>query len=224
MRINEVFYSLQGEGRLAGVPSVFIRLAGCPLRCRWCDTAYAWDFAAGTEQGADDLLVQAAEYPTRHLVVTGGEPLVQEGLGDFLGVFAAAGCLITLETAGLVFVPKLPIHLVSISPKLSNSVLPAAADAPESERLNLASIRQLMDSYPYQLKFVVDHPQDLNEIADCIERLGEVDPERVYLMPQAARRDTYIEKSQWLADYCLQTGFAFSPRLHVMLYDGQKGR
>lgn len=223
MRINEVFYSLQGEGRLAGVPSVFIRLAGCPLRCRWCDTAYARDFEAGTEQAADALLARAAEYPTRHLVVTGGEPLVHEGLADFLRVFAEAGCHITIETAGLVFAAGLPVHLVSISPKLSNSVLPAAADAPESERLNLAAIRHFMDSYPYQLKFVVDSPHDLNEIADCIERLGEVDPERVYLMPQASRRDAYIEKSQWLAEYCLQTGFLFSPRLHVMLYDGQKG-
>ena len=224
MRINEMFYSLQGEGCLAGVPSVFVRLAGCPLRCRWCDTAYAWEFEAGTEQTAESLLGRAVEYPTRHVVVTGGEPLGQEGLSDFLRVFEAAGCHITLETAGLMFAAELPIRLVSISPKLSNSVLPTAVDVSESKRLNLAAIRQLMESYPYQLKFVVDSPQDLNEIADCVERLGDADPERIYLMPQAARRDAYIEKSQWLAEYCLQTGFAFSPRLHVMLYDGQKGR
>jgi 7-carboxy-7-deazaguanine synthase len=220
MRINEVFYSLQGEGRLAGVPSVFIRLAGCPLRCRWCDTAYAWDFDAGTEQTTDTLLRRAAEYPTRHLVVTGGEPLGQEGLADFLREFETAGCHITLETAGLTFVCELPIHLVSISPKLSNS----SVNTPESKRLNYTAIGQLIQTYPYQLKFVVDCPADLNEIAACIERLGSVDPERVYLMPQASRRMEYIEKSQWVAEYCLQTGFAFSPRLHVMLYDGQKGR
>lgn len=220
MLINEFFYSLQGEGRLAGTPSVFIRLAGCPLRCRWCDTAYARDFAAGTDESAQTLLTRAAEYPTRHLVVTGGEPMVQPGLKEFLSVFAEAGYLITLETAGLRFIADLPLTLASISPKLSTT----SPDTPEADRLNLDAIRQLMAMYPYQLKFVVDRPHDLNEIADCIERLGTVDPERVYLMPQAARRDEYIEKSLWLADFCLQTGFAFSPRLHVMLYDGQRGR
>lgn len=220
MLINEFFYSLQGEGRLAGTPSVFIRLAGCPLRCRWCDTAYARDFAAGTDESAQTLLTRAAEYPTRHLVVTGGEPMVQPGLKEFLSVFAEAGYLITLETAGLRCIADLPLALASISPKLSNT----SPDTPEADRLNPDAIRQLTALYPYQLKFVVDRPHDLNEIADCIERLGTVDPERVYLMPQAARRDEYIEKSRWLADFCLQTGFAFSPRLHVMLYDGQRGR
>jgi 7-carboxy-7-deazaguanine synthase len=224
MRINEMFYSLQGEGRLAGVPSVFIRLAGCPLRCRWCDTAYAWDFQAGSEETAQNLLLRMLEYPTRHLVITGGEPMAQPAVGEFIKVFAQAGYLITLETAGLAYASELDIHLASISPKLSNSVSPNAQTRPESERLDLDAIRQWIETYSYQLKFVVDNPQDLNEIAECIERLRTVDPERVYLMPQASRRDEYVEKSQWLADYCLQTGFAFSQRLHVMLYDGQKGK
>lgn len=224
MRVNEIFYSLQGEGSLAGVPSVFIRAAGCPLRCRWCDTAYAWDFAAGTEYAPETLLEQIAEYPTRHLVLTGGEPLVQENLAGFIRVFAEVGYHITLETSGIRFLPELPIHLVSVSPKLSNSVAPSSAAHPEVERLNIVAIRQWTETYPYQLKFVVETPYDLDEIAGCIEQIGTVDPERVYLMPQASRREDYIEKSQWLADYCLKTGFSFSPRLHVMLYDGQKGK
>ncbi|HDS83885.1 MAG TPA: 7-carboxy-7-deazaguanine synthase QueE [Phycisphaerales bacterium] len=223
MRISEFFYSLQGEGLYAGVPSVFIRLAGCPLRCRWCDTAYARDFQAGTEQTAESLLSRAGLYPTRHLVVTGGEPLVQPDLAAFLDVFAKAGYLITLETAGLKFIADLPIHLLSVSPKLSNSVEPGN-DTAESERLNTAVLSALLAAYRCQLKFVVDRPQDLDDIADCLERLGSVDPERVCLMPQAVRREEYIEKSLWLAEYCLQTGFAFSPRLQVMLYDGQRGK
>jgi 7-carboxy-7-deazaguanine synthase len=223
MRISEFFYSLQGEGFLAGVPSVFIRLAGCPLRCKWCDTAYAWDFQTGTELSAESLLSRAVEFPTRHLVVTGGEPLVQENLAVFLKVFAQAGYRITVETAGLRFVPDLPVFLLSISPKLSNSVNPGSP-IPESERLNFDTLSALLQTYPYQLKFVVDTPQDLDEIADCVQRLGSVDPERICLMPQAVRREDYIEKSLWLAEYCLQTGFAFSPRLQVMLYNGQKGK
>ncbi len=223
MRISEFFYSLQGEGFYAGVPSVFIRLAGCPLRCRWCDTAYARDFQAGTEQTAESLLSRVGIYPTRHLVITGGEPLVQPDLAAFLDVFAKAGYLITLETAGLQFIADLPIHLLSVSPKLSNSV-GAEDDRAESARLNTAALSALLAAYRYQLKFVVDRPQDLDDIADCIERLGCVDPERICLMPQAVRREEYIEKSLWLAEYCLQTGFAFSPRLQVMLYDEQRGK
>ena len=223
MRINEFFYSLQGEGQLAGVPSVFIRIAGCPLRCRWCDTAHARDFQAGTEYDAPSLLSQAVQYPTRHLVVTGGEPMAQQGLAMFLKMFSDAGYLITLETAAPQYIPDLPIHLVSISPKLANTSDPNFPVA-QTDRLNIAAIRSLIERYRYQLKFVVDGPQDLDDIADCIEHLGPVDPERIYLMPQAARRDAYIEKSVWLAEYCLQAGFRFSPRLHVMLYDGQKGK
>lgn len=219
MIVNEIFYSLQGEGSLAGVPSVFIRLAGCPLRCRWCDTAYARDPQAGTEMAPQAILPQIVDHPTRRLVITGGEPTARDGLTAFARVFAEEGYHITLETSGHRFVPDLPIHLVSISPKLSNT-----GDTFAAERLCLAAIRQFIQSYPYQMKFVVDSPADLNEIAECLERLEQVDPERVYLMPQAARRDEYLAKSQWISEYCLQTGFSFSPRLHVMLYDGQRGR
>ncbi len=223
MKINEFFYALQGEGQLAGTPSVFIRLAGCPLRCRWCDTAYARDFQAGTDHTPESLLARMADFPTRHLVVTGGEPLAHEGLAAFLEVFAKAGYRITLETAALRFVADLPISLISISPKLSNSVDPDAPVA-ETDRLNIDAIGALIDAYRWQLKFVVDRPQDLDDIADCLGRLGPVDPERICLMPQAARRDAYIEKSIWLAEYCLQAGFCFSPRLHVMLHNGRPGK
>jgi len=216
MIVNEIFYSLQGEGSLAGVPSVFIRLAGCPLRCRWCDTAYARDPQAGKEMTPQAILAQIADYPTRRLVITGGEPVARDGLAAFAAVFSEAGYHITLETSGYRFVPDLPVHLVSISPN--------TGDTPANERLCVAAIRQFIQSYPYQLKFVVDSPTDLNEIAECLEQLEQVDPERVYLMPQAAGRQEYLVKSQWVSEYCLQTGFSFSPRLHVMLYDGQRGR
>ncbi len=218
MIVNEIFYSLQGEGSLAGLPSVFIRLAGCPLRCRWCDTGYARDPQVGTEMTPQAILPQIADYPTRRLVMTGGEPTAHAGLAEFVRPFGQAGYHITLETSGYRFVPDLPIQLASISPKLSNT-----GAAPAAERLFLAAIRQYIQTYPYQLKFVVDTPGDLNEIAACLEQLDQVDPERVYLMPQAADRSAYLEKSLWLSQYCLQTGFGFSPRLHVMLHDGKRG-
>ena len=96
MIINEIFYSLQGEGSLAGVPSIFIRLAGCPLRCTWCDTKYAWDSSAGQEMSCEQILEAVADYPTRYVVLTGGEPMVHEGEALFhIGRFEAPGKVAT---------------------------------------------------------------------------------------------------------------------------------
>lgn len=219
MRVCEIFYSLQGEGGLAGMPSVFVRLAGCPLHCRWCDTAYARDEASGREMSAQAILPQIADYPTRHLVITGGEPTAQQDMAAAADVFAAAGYRITLETSGHRYIANMPIYLASISPKLSNT-----GATPPAGVGHLKNIIDYIAHYRYQLKFVVDTPADLDEIADYLELLGEVNPECVFLMPQAARREEYLEKSVWVAQYCAQAGFRFSPRLQVMLYDGQRGR
>ena len=226
MIINEIFYSLQGEGRLAGVPSVFVRVAGCPLRCRWCDTKYAWSAEAGRDYTIKELEEQILQWPTRYVVITGGEPMVVEGLGEFTRAMAEARMHITIETSGIAFVGDLSCDLMSISPKLSNSTPaePGAAAEHERQRLNLPAVQQLIDHYDYQLKFVVDSPADLDEIADCLQQLENVNPYKVYLMPQAQTRAELVEKSQMLAEYCLQTGFALSPRLHVMLWEGEKGR
>ncbi len=136
------------------------------------------------------------------------------------------GLHLTIETAGITFVPDLPCDLMSISPKLSNSTPtdPTQAAAHEQIRLNLDTLRQLMNTYSYQLKFVVDTPDDLDEVVQVVGQLGQINPQNVFLMPQATTRKTYLEKSAWLADYCLQTGFSFGPRLHTMLWPGQRGK
>lgn len=226
MIVNELFYSLQGEGGLAGVPSVFIRLAGCPLRCKWCDTKYAWDVSAGTETSPEDILRQAEQYPTRYIVITGGEPLVHPDIDKLTCLLHAQGYHLTVETAGITCPADLTADLMSISPKLTNSVAEGRQESPHqaSERLNLPALQQLIETYSYQLKFVVDQPQDLDEIAQCLEQLSNVDPYKVYLMPQAVTLSEYLEKSRWLADFCLRSGFSFSPRLQVMLWEGQKGK
>jgi len=115
---------------------------------------------------------------------------------------------------------------MSISPKLSNSTPTESGSAVEHEkqRLNLQALQELIDNYKYQIKFVVDSPADLTEIAGCIEELKNVNPYKVYLMPQARTRQELLEKSQMLADFCLQTGFALSQRLQVMLWEGERGR
>ncbi len=225
MIINEVFYSLQGEGMLAGMPSLFIRLAGCPLRCRWCDTSYAWPENAGTEMAARQLQQFAQDYPTWHMVFTGGEPMVHPDFPKFLTTFAEPQMHITIETSGIKFIPDLPCDLMSISPKLSNSrpVDPDAADRHERIRFNRLQLQQLLDHYSCQLKFVVDTPQDVDEIARCIEMLDNVNPDRVYLMPQVTSAAEWLDKSRQLAELCKKTGFALSQRLQVVLWDNRKG-
>ena len=226
MKVNEIFYSLQGEGRLVGVPSVFVRLAGCPLRCRWCDTKYALSESAGRDYSIEELKAEVLRYPSRHLVVTGGEPLVAEGVGEMLGLFSESGMHITIETSGIKFLPDLSCDLMSISPKLANSTPAESQHAIEHEkhRFDIEALQALIDNYDYQLKFVVDKPADLDEIAECIEQLNNINPYKIYLMPQAKTKQELIDKSQMLAKFCLQTGFALSQRLHVLLWEGEKGK
>lgn len=226
MILNEQFYSLQGEGRLAGVPSVFIRLAGCPLRCRWCDTKYAWEDSAGVELSPHEVVAQVKEYPTRHVVLTGGEPIVHPGIAELTCLLHQQGYHLTMETSGIESPVDLAVDLMSISPKLRNALPeePQIAERHQAINFNLDSLQKLLDTYPYQLKFVVDTPSDLDEIAACLEQLSNVDPYAVYLMPQATRIEQYLEKSQWLAEYCLRSGFSFSPRLQVMLWGGKRGK
>ncbi|MHC4625199.1 MAG: 7-carboxy-7-deazaguanine synthase QueE, partial [Planctomycetota bacterium] len=140
MRVSEIFYSLQGEGRLVGVPSIFIRLAGCPLRCRWCDTKYAWDQAAGTEYSVEQVLQALEKWTCEFVVVTGGEPMINSGLPELVRRLKTSGKHVTIETAGIAYIPDMPCELMSISPKLSNST-PAEAKAArlhEDSRLDLA--------------------------------------------------------------------------------------
>ena len=225
MNVNEIFYSLQGEGFLAGRPSVFIRLTGCPLRCRWCDTKYAWQPDAGTYYSIDQIVEQVLEYETRFVVITGGEPMLNPKLREFVKKLKAADRHITVETAGIAFVSDLDCDLMSISPKLSNSnpQQPSLAEIHEQMRLDTTVLRKLIDNYEYQLKFVVDNPDDLSEILQTIEKTGNVNAEKIMLMPQATTRDQLLAKLPMVADICKQTGFAFCHRLQILLWNNQRG-
>ena len=226
MVINEIFYSLQGEGGLAGVPSVFVRLAGCPLRCKWCDTKYAWPDSAGTEYTADQIKTKVESYPANHLIITGGEPMTNPELPYLLKALDRENLHITIETSGIKFVPDLPCDLMSISPKLSNST-PTEPDLlaqHEKQRFDLPALRQLIDNYESQLKFVVQGKEDLKEITQCLEKLKNAKPDKVFLMPQAVTVDQYPAKSRMVAELCKQTGFRFSPRLQISLWNNQRGR
>ncbi|MBW8042331.1 MAG: 7-carboxy-7-deazaguanine synthase QueE [Planctomycetes bacterium] len=225
MRINEIFYSLQGEGFLAGAPSVFIRLAGCPLRCRWCDTKYAWDQTAGAHYSAEKIIQIVQQWPSKSAVITGGEPMVNPDLPQLAHALKASDKHITTETAGIAFIPDLPCDLMSISPKLSNSTPtdPELAAIHEDSRFDIAVLRELIDNYEYQLKFVLDSENDLPEIQQTLKEIGNVDSAKVMLMPQAATRDELLAKSPMVAELCKKTGFAFCQRLQVLLWNGKRG-
>jgi 7-carboxy-7-deazaguanine synthase len=226
MRVSGIFHSIQGEGFLAGVPSVFVRLAGCPLRCVWCDTKYAWDVRSGREMTVEGVVERVGRFECGHVVVTGGEPMVNPALAGLLRRLAMGVRHITVETAGIAFIPELPCELMSISPKLGNSAPrdPRSAARHERLRLNRPAIAGLIGRYDYQLKFVVDSPDDILQVREVLEGIDGVDLRKVMLMPRAATRLEYLEKAPLVAEMCRQTGFAFSPRLQVVLWDNARGR
>ncbi|MHC4325211.1 MAG: 7-carboxy-7-deazaguanine synthase QueE [Planctomycetota bacterium] len=225
MHINEIFYSLQGEGFLAGVPSVFVRIAGCPLRCWWCDTKYAWSKEAGRQYSINEIVQAVQKWPCRFVVLTGGEPMVDPDLPQLVRELKTAGKHITIETAGIAYIPDMPCDLMSISPKLSNSVPDDAklAAIHKDSKLDLAVLEELINNYNYQLKFVVDSEVDLPEIKETIKKLAYVDREKIMLMPQAATRQEFIAKSPMIAKLCKETGLSFSQRLQVLLWNNEKG-
>ncbi|MBP8304409.1 MAG: 7-carboxy-7-deazaguanine synthase QueE [Phycisphaerae bacterium] len=226
MNVAEVFYSLQGEGRFTGVPSAFVRLAGCPVRCPWCDTRYAWDPEAGEPLDTGAVLERIGPWPSRFVVITGGEPMAtmdlrpRPELGDLCRGLKAMGFHITVETSGVVFVPGLACDLMSISPK------PGFLEARQGgcTQSHLEPVRRLVAQYDHQLKIVVHASTTVAEIQGLLDRLGGLDPRKVMLMPQARTREELLAHSPRVAQMCLDGGWVFSPRLQVLLWDAQRGR
>ncbi|MGA2275747.1 MAG: 7-carboxy-7-deazaguanine synthase QueE [Bryobacteraceae bacterium] len=222
MKIAELFYSLQGEGSLVGVPSVFIRTSGCNLRCAWCDTPYTSWQPEGTDLDLDQIVDEVRAHPARHVVITGGEPMIQPEIVPLTERLRALPVHITIETAGTVFQP-VACELMSISPKLSNST-PGGSFAEPHDRLRLqpAVLQELMARYEYQLKFVVENPADVAEIRSLMEAL-HAPRERVILMPEGTEHAQLAERGQWLAEICKEEGLRFSPRLHIDLWGSRRG-
>jgi 7-carboxy-7-deazaguanine synthase len=222
LKIAELFYSLQGEGSLVGVPSVFIRSSGCNLRCAWCDTPYTSWQPEGVELGLDQIVDEVGAHPARHVVITGGEPMIQPEIVPLTARLRALGMHITIETAGTVFQP-VECDLMSISPKLSNST-PGGSLAEPHDRLRIQPgvLLELMARYEYQLKFVVEEPGDLEEIRALMEAL-DAPRERVILMPEGTEPARLAERGQWLAEICKEEGLRFSPRLHIDLWGHRRG-
>jgi len=168
MKIAELFYSIQGEGCLAGVPSAFVRTSGCNLRCAWCDSDYTSWRSEGEKLTVAEVLDGIAMFPTRHVVVTGGEPLIAAGIEELCAGLRERGYHITVETAATAFKP-VACDLISLSPKLANSTPHQReggrwAERHDRLRLRYDVIRAFMERSDYQLKFVVDQPGDVDEV------------------------------------------------------------
>jgi 7-carboxy-7-deazaguanine synthase len=228
MQVAEVFYSVQGEGRLLGVPSAFVRTSGCNLRCEWCDSPYtSWE-PQGERLTVEQVLDRLAEFPARHAVVTGGEPLIAPQIEDLCTGLRERGYHITIETAATVFKP-VACDLASLSPKLSNST-PRQREGGrfavrhDELRLQPDVIRAFLERYDYQLKFVIDRPADVAEVLALLEQLPGVDPSRVLLMPQGVTREELSARAPWMVEECKRHGFRYCPRLHIELYGNQRGR
>jgi 7-carboxy-7-deazaguanine synthase len=222
LKIAELFYSLQGEGSLVGVPSVFVRTSGCNLRCSWCDTPYTSWQPEGTELSLDQILDEVRAHPAHHVVVTGGEPMIAPEILPLAERLRDAGLHITIETAGTVFKP-VACDLMSISPKLANST-PEGPFRAQHERLRIQTdvLAELMARYEHQLKFVIARADDLDEVRAIVAAL-RADTARVILMPEGTEPGVLRERSVWLAEICKEEGFRFSPRLHVDLWGSKRG-
>lgn len=235
LRIAEIFSSIQGEGIWVGVPSTFVRVSGCNLRCVWCDTPYASWAPEGEVMEVQSIVDAIAAYPSRHVVLTGGEPMLFDAIEPLAAALKDRGHAITIETAGTVF-REVACDLMSISPKLSNSTPTAGLrdDVPgvvldpgwtarhESIRLDLEPLRRLVDRYPFQLKFVVNPEGESNDLDDLLEflaRLGrEVSVDRILLMAEGTEPETLHRRMHVLVPWCMENGFRLTPRLHVDLF------
>src|SRR5687767_1882561 len=189
MRVAELFYSIQGEGKLTGVPSAFVRASGCNLRCSWCDTPYAsWD-PQGDDIAVGEIVRRVSEIGAKHVVLTGGEPMIMPDIEPLCDALKTRGHHLTIETAATVFKP-VKLDLASLSPKLSNSTPHEReggrfAAAHERQRLNVPGIQQFIDTSPdFQLKFVVADETDLTEIDQILSQLNRWQPSDVLLMPE----------------------------------------
>ncbi|MFN4257112.1 MAG: 7-carboxy-7-deazaguanine synthase QueE [Saprospiraceae bacterium] len=239
----EIFFSIQGEGKSIGLPSIFVRTSLCNLHCIWCDTDYTWNWV-GTrfphindskpaykkfdkkewvaEIPLADVADAVAKFPCRNVILTGGEPMLQQpqlaGLMQILRERDPAYRFET-ETNGTL-VPTAAfdaaIDQYNVSPKLENSG-------------NVRRLREKPTAYRFfaanpkaNFKFVVAEPADLQEVLQLIEKYG-IASERVFLMPEGTSPGRLAERREWLVEVCKTHGFRFTDRLHVQIWGDKKG-
>jgi 7-carboxy-7-deazaguanine synthase len=225
--ISEIFLSVQGEGVNTGVPSVFLRTYFCNLSCTWCDSKYTWLNQEKSKPGVDykpmtteTVIQKIISFGQKHLVVTGGEPLLQQKLlTKVLSRLKEEGFYIEVETNGtIVPIPKM-LELVdcfNVSPKTSNSLVNPKA------RTRRGALETFAGSSKSWFKFVVGNQQDVLEVDELVSEFS-LPRERVMLMPEGIDSETIIERGRWLVEVCKEKGFRFTPRLHILLFGNKRG-
>lgn len=227
MRIAEIYKSIQGEGRLTGTESVFVRASGCNLRCWYCDTPHASWQPEGSDLSTNEIIRQTQQHQAKHVVLTGGEPMLFAEMIPLCNAFQAAETHITIETAGTLYLP-VKCDLMSISPKTSNSA-PDKIEYPkwhqrhEETRHAPSVIRRLVAEFDYQLKFVVENPVDIDEIRTYLTEFPEIDQAKVMLMPQARNPDEQNKIAKWLKPACANSGWCYCPRMQIEWYGIARG-
>lgn len=230
--VNEIFYSIQGEGRWIGTPAVFIRLQYCNLGCSWCDTPSTWDksvksddelFTVETVAGRarrlvpDDVMAKAPP----HVVITGGEPMLHSGnLPPLIRSLKRAGfTFFEIETNATIEPSRELLNLVSwwnCSPKLSNN------RRPEEYRLNVKALNVITGSGRADFKFVICTPDDLEEIEQTYSRY--LPSASIWLMPEGMLREDQLRSLAEVVTMCLEKGYRLSPRLHTLIWNNERGR
>ncbi len=202
--VTEIFRSIQGEGKLAGTPSVFLRLAGCPLKCSWCDTPYAWDEKAAISMSIDEIVQTIETFRAHHVVITGGEPAIHHNLHLITTQLHKNGFHITVETSGIQFC-RFNCELLSISPKLP---LP----------LRTEIIKPLLkQGKDYQIKFVISKKCEIKQAVKLISEHKFIDIDNLMLMPRAKSQAAYRRLAPKVARWAEQYSLRFCPRLHIEL-------
>jgi 7-carboxy-7-deazaguanine synthase len=230
MLVSEIFYSIQGEGELAGIPSVFVRASGCNLRCAWCDTPYASWNPEGTQRTVEGIVAEVQGHAAaRHVVLTGGEPMIAKEMRVLAAELKQLGYHLTIETAATVAPEGIACDLASLSPKLLNSAPDGSQHAAwrrkhEALRWQPAVIRAWLDAYPCQFKFVVAKPADADEIEGMLAQLKrEIPRHKVMLMPEGITQEALRARAVWLGELCKARGYRYAPRLQIELYGNKRG-
>ncbi|QIK80305.1 7-carboxy-7-deazaguanine synthase QueE [Lysobacter sp. HDW10] len=210
LRITEIFLSLQGEARDAGWPTVFVRLTGCPLRCGYCDTAYA--FHGGEWQEIDDILAVVRDYGVRHVCVTGGEPLAQKRCVHLLTRLCDAGYVVSLETSGA-------IDISDVDTRVSRIVDIKTPGSGEVARNLWSNMAQLTSND--QIKFVICSREDFDWAVGIVASQQLVDKCDVLFSPSYAQIAP-ADLAQWIIDARLPVKFQM--QLHKELWGEAQGR
>ena len=229
MLISEIFYSLQGEGELTGVPSVFVRTSGCNLRCNWCDTPYASWSPEGQQMTVEEIVAAVTAYPAKHAVLTGGEPMIAPGIHELAFQLSELGYHITIETAATVMPRGIACDLASLSPKLAHSAPDARLDDTwrkkhEKLRWQPEVVASWIANGNYQLKFVISSEADLAEMEQMIlDTACAIPRSKILLMPEGTTVERLRASAGWLGELCKARGYRYAPRLHIELYGNQRG-